>query len=182
GKEEKNFHLYFERLRGQHANIIPPYSKINIETLARVFISVFLKKPHEMKSNAISVIEKFQKEGKIFNSSHDKPNQYYYCSVLWYWFNYLLINRNFALNTKSMDMHVLMACDILLEKKNYSSIDEKINYLGETSNAMSIFSETVTLLNEKSYLFERRGFYSNPKTERLINEINGINTITNTAS
>lgn len=87
GKEEKNFHLYFERLRGQHANIIPPYSKINIETLARVFISVFLKKPHEMKSNAISVIEKFQKEGKIFNSSHDKPNQYYYCSVLWYWFN-----------------------------------------------------------------------------------------------
>ena len=69
GKEENNFHLYFERLRGQHANVVPPYSKVNIEVLARVFISVFLKKPHEMKSNAISVIEKFQKEGKVFNSS-----------------------------------------------------------------------------------------------------------------
>lgn len=27
--------------------------------------------------------------------------------------------------------------------------------------------------NLTDYLFERRGFYSNPKTEKLISEING---------
>lgn len=73
GKEKINFHLYFERLRGQHSNVIPPYCKINIETLARVFISVFLREPHKMKSNAVSVIEKFQKKGLIFNSSKHEP-------------------------------------------------------------------------------------------------------------
>lgn len=173
GKEEKDFHLYFERLRGQHVNIVPPYSKINIETLARVFISVFLKKPHEMKSNAISVIEKFQKEGKIFSSSNHEANQYYYCGMLWYWLNHLLVNGIFTMNSKTMDMHLLLACDILLENKNCKTIDEKINYLETQSNASNIFKETADLLNGKTYLFERRGFYSNPKTERLIKEING---------
>lgn len=175
GKEEKDLHLYFERLRGQHANIVPPYSKVNIETLARVFISVFLKKPHEMKSNAISVIEKFQKEGKIFNNSNQDVNQYYYCGMLWYWFNHLLVNGNFTMNSKTMDMHILMACDIILEGKNYTTIDEKINYLSDSTNATSIFEETVKILNSKNYLFERRGLYSNPKTEKLILEINGTN-------
>ena len=175
GKEEKDFNLYFERLRGQHVNIVPPYSKINIETIARVFISVFLKKPHEMKSNAISVINKLQKEGKLFNINKHDANEYYYCGVLWYWFNHLLINGNFTLKSKTMDMHILMACDILLEKGKLNSIDEKINYLGISNKAISIFSKTVTLLNEKDYLFDRRGFYSNPKTERLIQEINGTN-------
>ena len=167
GKEEKDLHLYFERLRGQHANIVPPYSKVNIETLARVFISVFLKKPHEMKSNAISVIEKFQKEGKIFNNSNQDVNQYYYCGMLWYWFNHLLVNGNFTMNSKTMDMHILMACDIILECKNHTTIDEKINYLSDSTNATSIFEETVKILNSKNYLFERRGLYSNPKTEKL---------------
>jgi len=175
GKEEKDLHLYFERLRGQHANIVPPYSKVNIETLARVFISVFFKKPHEMKSNAISVIEKFQKEGKIFNNSNQDVNQYYYCGMLWYWFNHLLVNGNFTMNSKTMDMHILMACDIILESKNYTTIDEKINYLSDSTNATSIFEETVKILNSKNYLFERRGLYSNPKTEKLILEINGTN-------
>lgn len=175
GKEEKDLHLYFERLRGQHANIVPPYSKVNIETLARVFISVFLKKPHEMKSNAISVIEKFQKEGKIFNNSNQDVNQYYYCGMLWYWFNHLLVNGNFTMNSKTMDMHILMACDIILECKNHTTIDEKINYLSDSTNATSIFEETVKILNSKNYLFERRGLYSNPKTEKLILEINGTN-------
>lgn len=182
GKEEKDFHLYFERLRGQHVNVVPPYSRINIETLARAFISVFLRKPHEMKSNAISVIEKFQKEGKVFNTSSHEANQYYYCGVLWFWFNHLLINGIFTMKSKTMDMHILMACDILLEKKNYKTIDEKVNYLGTLNNATAIFSETVTLLNGKNYLFERRGLYSNPKTEKLIQEINGIIQPTNTAS
>ena len=175
GKEEKDLHLYFERLRGQHANIVPPYSKVNIETLARVFISIFLKKPHEMKSNAISVIEKFQKEGKIFNNSNQDVNQYYYCGMLWYWFNHLLVNGNFTMNSKTMDMHILMACDIILECKNHTTIDEKINYLSDSTNATSIFEETVKILNSKNYLFERRGLYSNPKTEKLILEINGTN-------
>lgn len=182
GKEESNFHLHFERLRGQHSNVTPPYSKVNIETLARVFISVFLKKPHEMKSNAISVIEKFQKEGRIFNSSNHEANQYYYCGVLSYWFNHLLVNGHFTMNSKTMDMHILMACDILLKQKNYQSVDEKINYLSDSTNATSVFTETVTLLNGKDYLFERRGFYSNPKTEKLIQEINGTNSATDTAS
>ncbi len=171
GKEENNFHLYFERLRGQHANVVPPYSKVNIEVLAIVFISVFLKKPHEMKSNAISVIEKFQKEGKVFNSSNHDASQYYYCGVLWYWFNHLLVNGSFTMKSKTMDMHILMACDILLEKKNYKAIDEKINYLGTSANATTLFIEAATLLNGKNYLFERRGLYSNPKTEKLIQEI-----------
>lgn len=175
GKEEKNFNLFFERLRGQHSNVIPPYSRVNIETLARVFISVFLKKPHEMKSSAISVIDKFQKEGKLFNSTVHEANQYYYCGVLWYWFNHLLINGNFSMNSKTMDMHILMACDILLEQQNIHRTEDKLNYLGESNNAYSIFIKTVTLLNSKNYLFERRGLYSNPKTERLIQEINDTN-------
>lgn len=175
GKEERDFHLYFERLRGQHANVVPPYSKVTIETLARVFISVFLKKPHEMKSNAISIIEKFQKEGKIFNSSNHEANQYYYCGMLWYWLNHLLINGSITMNSKTMDMHLLMACDMLLENKNYKTIDEKVSYLETPSNAIDIFTETANFLNGKNYLFERRGFYSNPKTERLIKEISGTN-------
>jgi hypothetical protein len=182
GKDEKAFHIYFERLRGQHSNVNPPYSIVNIETLARVYISVFIRKPHEMKSNAVSVIDKFQKEGKIFNSSCQEPMQYYYCGVLWYWFNHLLINGNITMLSKTMDMHILMACDLLLEKKNYRSLDEKVSYLGDYNNALSIFTETVNLLNVKTYLFERRGFYSNPKTEKLISEINGAITTTNTAS
>lgn len=173
GKDEKAFHIYFERLRGQHSNVNPPYSRVNIETLARVFISVLLRKPHEMKSNAVSVIDKFQKEGKIFSSSSQEPMQYYYCGVLWYWFNHLLINGNITMLSKSMDMHILMACDLLLEKKNYRLLDEKVSYLGDYNNALRIFTETVILLNGKTYLFERRGFYSNPKTEKLISEING---------
>ncbi|MCX6147600.1 MAG: AIPR family protein [Candidatus Kapabacteria bacterium] len=171
GKEENDFKLYFERLRGQHSNVNPPYSRVNIETLARVYISVILRKPHEMKSNAISVIEKFQREGKIFNSTNQE-NLYYYCGVLSYWFNNLSVNRSFFMKSKTMDMHILMACDILLEKKNCISIDEKINYLGDSNKAITIFSETVNLLNSKDYLFERRGLYSNPKTERLIQELN----------
>ena len=174
GKEGKDFQLNFERLRGQHSNVEPPYSVVNIETLARVYISVFLKKPHEMKSNAISVIEKFQKEGKIFNSSQD-VNQYYYCGMLWYWFNHLYFNGRFKMKSKTMDMHILMACNIILESKNIVTIDDKINYLSELENSNSIFVETVDLLNSKDYLFERRGFYSNPKTEKLISEINGTN-------
>jgi hypothetical protein len=172
GKEESNFHLYFERLRGQHSNITPPYSKINIETLARVFISVFLKKPHEMKSNAKSIINEYQKSKKIFDNSSHEANQYYYCGVLWYWFYHLLINGKIIMKSKTMDMHILMACDIILDRqKGCNNIDKKINFLSDENKAEVLFIEATNLLNSKKYLFERRGFYSNPKTERLIHEI-----------
>lgn len=171
GKDESGFHIYFERLRGQHSSVNPPYSRVNIETLARVFISVFLKKPHEMKSNAISVIDKFQKEGKVLNSSSNAPAQYYYCGVLWYWFNHLLINSNIVISSKTIDMHLLMTCDLLLDNKGYKGIELKVNYLGNVPNATELFKDAITLLNTKTYLFEKRGFYSNPKTERLISEL-----------
>lgn len=168
GKEEKSFHLYFERLRGQHPSVTPPYSKINIEILARVFISVFYRKPHEMKSNAISIIEKFQKEGKLFNDNTSNVNQYYYCGVLWFWLNYFLVNKEIMMKSKTMDMHILMACDIILLKK---SLDEKLIYLSINENAKLLFKLVVDTLNLKEFLFERRGFYSNIKTKRLIEEL-----------
>ncbi len=174
GKEESEFCLFFERLRGQHSNITPPYRKINIETIARVFVSVFLKKPHEMKSKALYIIDKLQKEGHLFNSSKNEPQDYYYCGVLWYWFNNFLMNKVFSLNSKTMDMHILMACNIIMEKKyNKNTIDSKIEFLGNKNNAETVFKEVVDLLNAKEYLFERRGFYSNPKTQKLIKELKG---------
>jgi len=169
GKEERSFHLFFERLRGQYSYVSPPYSKINIEGLSRLYISIFLRKPHEMKSNAISVIEQFQTEGKIFNDI-TKIETYYYCGVLWYWFNHLLLNGNISMKSKTMDMHILMACDLLLNKKNIRG-EEKLTFLSNENNALTLFKETTDLLNAKIYLFERRGFYSNPKTLKLINEI-----------
>lgn len=170
GKENNKITLYFERLRGQYSNITPPYKKINIETLAKIFISVFLNKPHEMKSKSISFIENLQKEGKIFNSQENIP-VYYFCALLWYWFNYFLVNNKIVLRSKTMDMHILMVCNIFLENKKIISIEEKIEYLNNYENAVIIFNEVITILNQKDYLFERRGFYSNNKTQRLILEV-----------
>ena len=179
GKDSSNYHLYFERLRGQHSNVIPPYSKINIETLARVFISVFLKKPHEMKSSALAIIENYQEKKLVFDSANHNPNQYYYCGVLWYWFNYLLLNEKFTLRSKTMDMHVLMASDIFLEKKQINSIDNKISFLDNENNATNLILDTVNILNNQEYLFERRGLYSNPKTQELITFLTNANPTTN---
>ena len=67
-----------------------------------------------------------------------------------------------------------MACDIFLEKKNYNSVNEKIKYLGTKENAIDVFIKIAKTLNCKDYLFERRGLYSNPKTERLIGEIQNV--------
>ena len=75
------------------------------------------------------------------------------------------------MKSKTMDMHILMACDIFLEKKNCKNVDEKLNYLGIATNAMAIFKEVAIFLNSKGYLFERRGLYSNPKTKLLIEDI-----------
>ena len=70
-------------------------------------------------------------------------------------------------------MHILMACNILLEK-HQNSINEKIKYLGIKENAINVFKNTVTILNSKNYLFERRGLYSKAKTEKLIEEIQNV--------
>jgi hypothetical protein len=169
GKEEANYHLCFERLRGQYAQITPPYSKVNIETLARIYISVFIQKPHEMKSNALSRIEELQNNKTIFNNP-DNIADYYYCTVLWYWFNHFLVNNTIRLKSKTMDMHVLLACNLLLSKEKQTT-DEKISYLSEENNAKSLFESATNILNNKGYLFERRGFYSAPKTNKLIQEI-----------
>jgi hypothetical protein len=169
GKVENNFHLFFERLRGQYASIIPPYSKITIEILARVYTSVFLKKPHEMKSNALSVIEQLHKEGKIFNNNISEAT-YYYCGELWYWFNHLSVNGVISMKSKTMDMHILLACDLFLSKETMET-DDKIKYLSEEKNAEILFINTVDFLNSKNYLFERRGFYSNHKLTQLMNDI-----------
>ncbi len=172
GKESEIFKLFFERLRGQYSNVTPSYKKINIEIVARIYVSVFLKEPHNMKRNALIRVDKLQKEGKLFNDSNSEPKDYYYCGVLWYWFNYFLINGKFSLKSKTMDMHVLMACNILLNtQEGKNNIEQKIEFLEKIDNAEKIFVETVKLLNSKNYLFERRGFYSNPKTQKLIKEL-----------
>lgn len=67
-----------------------------------------------------------------------------------------------------MYMHMLMACNILLEAQGLNSIDSKLLFLSEENNAKMILSEATSLLNSKKYSFERRGFYSNPKTVKLI--------------
>lgn len=173
GKDESNFKLYFERMRGQHTDVFPPYSKIDIETLARVYISVLLKKPHEMKSKAQKNIDKLIKDETLFNHGHSEK-EYYYCAVLWYWFNYFSVNSQIEMKSKSMDMHLLMVCDFLVMTENNLDIQSKINYLNNEQNAKKVFFEATTILNSKEYFNERRGYYSNPKTQKLIDELNGI--------
>ena len=115
----------------------------------------------------------------IFNSTRHKPNQYYYCAVLWYWFNYLLVNEKFTLRSKTMDMHVLMASDIFLEQNQINFIDDKIRFLDNENNATELISYTVDILNNQEYLFERRGLYSNPKTQELITFLKNADPTTN---
>ncbi len=166
------FNLFFERLRGQYANVEPPYSKINIEMIARVYISVFLRKPHEIKTNVNAVIDRYTKEDKIFVASHNIAD-YYYCGVLWYWLNHFLLNGIIELKSKTMDMHVLMACDLIINNRpGVSSIEDKLDYICQEDKAKYLFDKAIRLLDSKDYLFERRGFYSNPKTEQLVKEIN----------
>ena len=103
--------LYFERLRGQHSDISPPYRRINIENLAKVYISVFKQEPHKMKSNAIQKIEEYQKDKKIFREDENIAD-YYYCAILYYWLNFFTLNNLIVLKSKTEDMHLLMACDL----------------------------------------------------------------------
>jgi hypothetical protein len=165
--------LFYERLRGQYANVTPPYKKINIETLARVYISTFLKEPHKMKSNAIKKINEYQQNGKIFKPGNlDNIADYYYCAILYYWLNKFLVNNVIILKSQTMDMHLLMSCNLTLEKDGKNTTQDKINYIKYETNAKITFEKVCLFIEKQRFLFERRGFYSSPKTKRLIEELN----------
>lgn len=51
---------------------------------------------------------------------------------------------------------------------------KKIEYLNNTEDAADLFKEANEILENQGYLFERRGFYSRPKTQRLIKHLNSI--------
>jgi AIPR protein len=162
----ENFEIYYERLRGQHAKIHPPYKKIDIENLAKTYISIILQLPHEMKSNAIKKIENYQVRGQIFKG--ENYNEYYYCAVLSYYLNYFLSNSIITLSTQTMDMHLLMSCDLQLISEGVGNIDDKIIKLKDIEFAKKLFMKANDEINNQEYLFERRGFYSGPKTNLLI--------------
>lgn len=169
GMSKNDLLLYFERLRGQHAQVTPPYSKINIETLARVYISTFLKLPNTMKSSALKKIEEHKIKGDVFNFDHDVED-YYYCGVLHYWINHFVVNKSILFKSKTMDMHLLMSCHIVLDKV-HKTTNDKISYLKNEQNAYNLFTKLTDFLNKKDYLFERRAFYSVPKVTQLLKEL-----------
>ncbi|HMU44496.1 MAG TPA: AIPR family protein, partial [Ignavibacteriaceae bacterium] len=162
----EHFAIFYERLRGQHTKINPPYKKIDIENMAKVYISVILRSPHEMKSNAIKKIENYQLKGQLFRG--ENYSDYYFSAILFYYLNYFLANSIINLSTQTMDMHLLMACDLQLVKDGKSSTEEKIISLIDVEYAKSIFINANNEINKQTYLFERRGFYSGPKTTQLI--------------
>ncbi|MGC8691301.1 MAG: AIPR family protein [Caldisericum sp.] len=165
------FEIYYERLRGQYPTVAPPYKKVNIENLAKVYISVFLREPHKMKSNAISKIEEYQKKKRIFSPDDNEVNKYYYCALLYYWLSKFSINDEVELRSKTMDMHLLLVCDLQLDRtKEVYNIDDKIKYLCDENNAKAIFSSSVSFLETRDYLFKRRGFYSGPNTKKMIQD------------
>lgn len=165
--------IYFERLRGQYSEITPQYKVLTKELIAKAYISIILKEPHIMKSNAISKIEKYRGAGKIFNQSDETDLEtYYYSGALYYLMNNILSNNIIQLKSKTMDMHVLLACDLKLDKDGITSISEKLNFLSDFENVKNLFNKVNLILEQQDYLFEARGFYSNPKTKRLIEYFN----------
>lgn len=165
------FDIYYERLRGQHSDINPPYKVIDKENIAKAYISILLKLPHEMKSNALSKIEKYKENNKIYCITNNNDLSDYYCSaVLLYYLNYFLANNEIQLKSKTMDMHLLLVCNLILDKTYKTSV-EKLKYLENRENADNLFKNAISIIEKKDYLFERRGFYSSPKTKQIINEI-----------
>jgi len=167
---QKRVKLYYERLRGQYSDVEPYYTKINIENVAKVYISTLLKEPHKMKSNAIKRIKKYIDEKKIFYTEDD-PSKYYYCGILYFWLNNFIINYEIRLKTKTMDMHLLLSVDLFLEIEGKKTINQKIEFLNNKDNAFKVFSGANDHMEKQQYLFERRGFYSSPKTKKLIESI-----------
>jgi hypothetical protein len=82
--------------------------------------------------------------------------------------NKILSNNVIQLKSKTMDMHILLACDLKLEKDGKESVAEKLDFLSDFENVKTLFSDVNSILESQTYLFEARGFYSGPKTKRLI--------------
>jgi len=120
-----------------------------------------------MKSNAIKRIKKYVEEKKIFHMEDD-PSKYYYCGLLYFWLNNFIINGEIQLKTRTMDMHLLLSVDLFLENESVVTINRKIEFLSTKDNALGIFSKANAHVVNQEYLFERRGFYSSPKTMKLI--------------
>ncbi|WKZ76131.1 MAG: AIPR family protein [Vicingaceae bacterium] len=165
--------IYFERLRGQYSEVTPQYKVLTKELIAKAYISILLKEPHIMKSNAISKIEKYREVGKIFNQSDEQNlESYYYSGALYFLMNNVLSNNIIQLKSKTMDMHILLACDLKLEKDGINTVSEKLNFVSNYENVKTLFSDVNSILESQNYLFEARGFYSNPKTKKLIEYFN----------
>ncbi|MEM5803017.1 MAG: AIPR family protein [Candidatus Aenigmatarchaeota archaeon] len=176
GFNKNNFGLCYERLRGQYPSINPPYRKINIENLAKVYISIFLQEPHKMKSNALSKIDEYQRKKKVFDPTDDDISKYYYCALLYYWLNKFLSNNEIRLESKTMDMHLLLVCDLIvvkgLEQRGMpKDNDTKIQLFSNEVTAKKIFEISITFITRQTYLFERRGFYSGPKTQKMVEQL-----------
>lgn len=145
--------LYYERLRGQYSRITPPYKKINPLNIARVFISVFLKEPHKMKSNALRKIDEYVEKKKVFNPQTSDVADYYYCAILNYWFYYFISNKEIILKSKTMDMHLVTSCNIQLELEGAVNSDRKIEYLSTKEKAKKIFNKVNEKIQKQEYLF-----------------------------
>lgn len=164
------FDIYYERLRGQHSDISPPYKVIDKENIAKAYISIFKEQPYDMKSNSISKIEKLKEKKQIYTDlDKSELSKYYFAGVLNYFLNYFLSNNIIQLKSKTMDMHLLLVCNLILNKTNNSTID-KLDYLKDLNKVELLFKHAVEEIESKVYLFERRGFYSAPKTKKLIDE------------
>ncbi|MGE3826020.1 MAG: AIPR protein, partial [Bacteroidia bacterium] len=134
-------------------------------------ISIFLNLPHEMKSNALSKIEKYKGKNQIYRSSTNEDlSDYYLSGVLYYLLNSFLANNKIQLKSKTMDMHLLLVCNLILNK-SFTSSSDKLKYLENIIQAEDLFKQATQEIENRMYLFERRGFYSPPKTRKLIEEI-----------
>lgn len=165
--------IYFERLRGQYSEVTPQYKVLTKELIAKAYISILLKEPHLMKSNAISKIEKYREADKIFNQIEEQSlESYYYAGALYFLMNNVLSNNIIQLKSKTMDMHILLACDLKLEKDGLSTVVQKLNFVSDFENVKKLFADVNLILESQDYLFEARGFYSSPKTKKLIEYFN----------
>ncbi|MCU0328833.1 MAG: hypothetical protein MUE53_07570, partial [Chitinophagales bacterium] len=86
------------------------------------------------------------------------------------------------LESQTQDMHLLLVTYKLFKNKYYSTINI-LDSLKVKDNVLSLFEEANQFIQSQRYLYDKRGFYSGPKTKQLLKELeNGINTTTNTAS
>lgn len=172
-----NFEIFYERLRGQYSDVYPAYKVIDKENIAKAYISIFLNLPHEMKSNSLSKIEKFKDRKQIFeNSSEESLKEYYLSGVLFFYLNQFITTNQIQLESQTQDMHLLLVAYKLFKNK-YNSTNNILDILKDKENVLNLFLEANQFIQSQRYLYEKRGFYSGPKTKLLLKELeNGTNT------